>query len=65
MKAWTIFTHSLRMIFGNLSQVMKITLVPALIGFSILVGYMVILGILANQFSVLESGPGAISGGAF
>ena len=65
MKAWTIFTHSLRMIFGNLSQVMKITLVPALIAFAFLVSYMVILGITANQFTVLESGPGAISAGAF
>ena len=69
MKAWTIFTHSLRMIFGNLSQLMKITLVPALIGFAFMVGWMVILTIFANQFSVLESGPieggpGAISGSA-
>ncbi|SLN33610.1 hypothetical protein ROG8370_01370 [Roseovarius gaetbuli] len=65
MKAWTIFTHSLKMIFGNLPQVMKITLVPALIGFAFLIGFMAILGISANQFTVLESGPGAISTGAF
>lgn len=65
MKAWTIFTHSLKMIFGNLPQVMKITLVPALIGLAFMVGYMAILGISANQFTVLESGPGVISTGAF
>ncbi|WP_300549593.1 threonine dehydratase [Roseovarius sp.] len=64
MKAWKIFTLSLKMIFGNLPQVMKITLVPALIGFAFLIGYMAILGISTSQLSGVESGSGAIGGGA-
>ncbi len=45
MLGWQIFVHSVRMVFGNLKQVLQITVGPALIATIVIVGLFVALGI--------------------
>ncbi|WP_298851339.1 hypothetical protein [uncultured Ruegeria sp.] len=45
MLGWQIFVHSVRMVFGNLKQVLQITVGPALIATIIIVGVFLALGI--------------------
>ena len=45
MLGWQIFVHSVRMVFGNLKQVLQITIGPALIATALIVGLFMVSGI--------------------
>ena len=50
MLGWQIFVHSVRMVFGNLKQVLQITVGPALIATIIIVGLVMALDIPPEAF---------------
>ncbi len=61
MLGWQIFLHSVRMVFGNIKQVLQITVGPALIATIIIVGVFLALGI---PLEALEDNAGALPSGA-
>ncbi|WP_050604625.1 hypothetical protein [Ruegeria sp. 6PALISEP08] len=67
MLGWQIFLHSVRMVFGNLKQVLQITVGPALIATIIIVGVFLALGIPleALEDNAGDLPPGATAGSAF
>ncbi len=50
MLGWKIFEHSLKMVFGNITQVLQITVGPALIGTAVIVGLFFVLGVPIDVF---------------
>ena len=50
MLGWKIFAHSLRMVFGNLPQVLQIVLGPAVIGTVVVIGLFLVSGIPVEAF---------------
>ncbi len=67
MLGWQIFVHSVRMVFGNLKQVLQITVGPALIATIVIVGLFMALGIPLEVFdeSAVELPPGVSAGSVF
>ncbi len=55
MLGWQIFTHSVRMVFGNLKQVLQITFGPALVATAVIVALFLVLDVPLDQFDP-ESG---------
>lgn len=51
MLGWKIFAHSLRMVFGNITQVLQITVGPALIATLVIVGLFLALGLPMDVFT--------------
>ncbi|WP_170468251.1 hypothetical protein [Ruegeria arenilitoris] len=50
MLGWQIFVHSVRMVFGNLKQVLQITVGPALIATGLIVALFMVTGIPLEAF---------------
>ncbi len=50
MLGWKIFAHSLRMVFGNITQVLQITVGPALIATAVIVSLFFVLGVPLDVF---------------
>ncbi|NOE26817.1 hypothetical protein GS612_11385 [Ruegeria sp. HKCCD6157] len=67
MLGWQIFVHSVRMVFGNIKQVLQITVGPALIATIIIVGVFMALGIPLEALdeSAVDLPPGVTAGSAF
>lgn len=67
MLGWQIFVHSVRMVFGNLKQVLQITVGPALIATIIIVGVFLALGIPLEALdeNAGELPPGVTAGSIF
>ncbi|CUK13642.1 hypothetical protein RUE5091_03666 [Ruegeria denitrificans] len=67
MLGWQIFLHSVRMVFGNLKQVLQITVGPALIATIVIVGVFLALGIPLEALddNAGELPPGVTAGSAF
>ncbi|MDA7963751.1 hypothetical protein [Ruegeria sp.] len=66
MLGWKIFAHSVRMVFGNLQQVLQITVGPALIGAVAIVAIFMALGIPPEVFETSQTGfPEGVSTGSF
>ncbi len=67
MLGWQIFVHSVRMVFGNLKQVLQITVGPALIATIVIVGLFMALGIPLEVFdeNAVELPPGVSAGSVF
>lgn len=51
MKGWSIFAHSVGMVTRNLSEALKIALVPVLIGFGVLTALMLMTGLSTGMIS--------------
>ncbi len=56
MLGWKIFLHSFRMVFGNLRQVLQITVGPAIIGTLVLFGLALVFGATGNLSDQMVSG---------
>ena len=67
MLGWQIFVHSVRMVFGNIKQVLQITVGPALIATALIVALFMVSGIPLEAFDegAGELPPGASVGGIF
>ncbi|AXT27727.1 hypothetical protein D1823_14845 [Ruegeria sp. AD91A] len=67
MLGWQIFVHSVRMVFGNLKQVLQITAGPALIGTIVIVGVFLALGIPLEALdeNAVDLPPGVTAGSVF
>ncbi|NOC45797.1 MULTISPECIES: hypothetical protein [unclassified Ruegeria] len=67
MLGWQIFVHSVRMVFGNIKQVLQITVGPALIATIIIVGVFMALGIPLEALdeNAVDLPPGVTAGSAF
>ncbi|WP_170334270.1 hypothetical protein [Ruegeria arenilitoris] len=65
MLGWQIFVHSVRMVFGNLKQVLQITFGPALIGTVLVVLLFMVSGIPLEALESDANGlpPGTSTGG--
>ncbi|MES0825557.1 hypothetical protein [Ruegeria sp. SCP11] len=65
MLGWQIFVHSVRMVFGNLKQVLQITVSPALIATALIVALFMVSGIPLEAFEA-DSGelPPGVSAGS-
>ena len=64
MLGWQIFVHSVRMVFGNLKQVLQVTVGPALIGTALIVALFMVSGVPLEIFEA-EAGdlpPGTSAG---
>ncbi|MVO17802.1 hypothetical protein [Parasedimentitalea huanghaiensis] len=55
MKGWSIFAHSVGMVTRNLSEAMKIALVPVLIGFGLFAALLLITGLTFDTFNTQGS----------
>jgi hypothetical protein len=65
MLAFEIFMHSIKMVLRNLKQAIQITLIPALIGFLVIVAFSLLFGISFEDISTEPNGlPDAASPGA-
>ncbi|WP_246044032.1 hypothetical protein [Ruegeria sediminis] len=63
---WSIFAHSVRMVFGNLKQVLQITVGPSLVATVLIVGIFLALGIPLEAFDETAEGlPPGVSPGTF
>jgi len=56
MLGWKIFAHSLRMVFGNLPQVLQIVIGPALIATAAIIGLFLMSGIPLEAFDDSTTG---------
>ncbi|MEX0277171.1 MAG: hypothetical protein AB3N19_06585 [Ruegeria sp.] len=66
MLGWQIFMHSVRMVFGNLKQVLQITVGPALLATLIIVGLFLALGIPLDALDENTSDlPPGVTAGTF
>lgn len=66
MLGWNIFVHSLRMVFGNLLQVLQIVVGPALIATAAIIGLFALSGIPLEAFDENSTGlPPGVNTGAF
>ncbi|MDX1743297.1 MAG: hypothetical protein R3186_06855 [Ruegeria sp.] len=66
MLGWKIFAHSLRMVFGNIIQVLQITVGPALIATAVIVSLVFVLGVPLDAFDESSGDlPPGFSFGAF
>ncbi|WP_299950123.1 hypothetical protein [uncultured Ruegeria sp.] len=66
MLGWQIFVHSVRMVFGNLKQVLQITVGPAVIATAVIVGLVLALGIPLETFDESVEGlPPGVSAVSF
>ncbi|UWQ79284.1 hypothetical protein K3725_18640 [Leisingera sp. S132] len=70
MKAWSIFAHSLAMVFRNLREAVQIALVPAAIAFGVLLALGATVGLSFSAFSdqavmekMLVENSGSFAGG--
>lgn len=55
MKGWSIFAHSVGMVTRNLSEALKIALVPVVIGFALIVGLVSMSGLSLGNLSDPEA----------
>lgn len=64
MLGWQIFVHSVRMVFGNIKQVLQITVGPALVATALIVALFLVSGIPLEAFeeSAGELPPGTSAG---
>jgi len=66
MLGWQIFVHSVRMVFGNLKQVLQIVVVPALAGFLLAATSFWITGVPLEVFDDSASGlPADVSSASY
>jgi len=66
MLGWQIFAHSVRMVFGNLKQVLQITVGPALLATIVVVGLVLAMGVPLAAFDENASDlPPGVSPGSF
>ena len=67
MLGWSIFLHSVRMVFGNLKQVLQITIGPVLVALVLIVGAFFALGITPEVFDegTTKLPPGVTTGSFF
>ncbi len=57
MLGWQIFMHSVRMVFGNLKQVLQITLGPAIVATALLIGLFFVLDVPLDQLDADSTEP--------